>query len=192
MPGLGCCNISLHDLPNSFWISSLWNLACPRLISQLPIRFEISHRARQWYCHALCKISKWLGNRNWCNGPTRFCKIWVRDFTFGGISNIILQQASEVDIWPVLLITYYLTSKFRSRCTTVIHFQAIILPQNFAHTITWPWAKICLVVLLQFVWKQGNIYISIPVLWATNRLWNGQMTSPLTHDLWCDTIVHLM
>ena len=39
-------------------------------------RFEILHRARQWYCRALCKISKRFSKWNVCWGRfwNKFCK----------------------------------------------------------------------------------------------------------------------
>ena len=42
-------------------------------------RFEHLHRARQYYCRALCKISNWRDNWAISYGQTRFCKIYVRD-----------------------------------------------------------------------------------------------------------------
>ena len=43
----------------------------------LPNHFEILHIAWQWYCHAMCKISKWLGIWETNYGWIRLCKFWV-------------------------------------------------------------------------------------------------------------------
>ena len=46
-------------------------------ISRLPNRFETLHRARQWYCRALCKISKRYDNPNISNGGAMIRETWV-------------------------------------------------------------------------------------------------------------------
>ena len=47
-------------------------------------RDESLHRARQYHCRALCKISKRFDNWNRCSGRTSFREIW--DLSFGRIS----------------------------------------------------------------------------------------------------------
>ena len=57
--------VAIQDLISN---SNFMKLLCPELIYQLPNCFEILHRAWQWYCHALCKLSKQLGKWNLCYG----------------------------------------------------------------------------------------------------------------------------
>ena len=66
---------------NSAFTYAAWHFTRPPplCISNLPNPFEILHRAWQWYCHALWKISKGLGNWNRCYGWTNSCGIWVWD-----------------------------------------------------------------------------------------------------------------
>ena len=47
---------------------------CPLLIIHVLNRFEILHRARQWYCRALCKMSKRSGFWNGYYEQTTFRK----------------------------------------------------------------------------------------------------------------------
>ena len=54
------------------------NLLCPYLICQLWDRLEISHRAMQWHCRALCKISKRSDNWHVCYGSMIFGDIWTK------------------------------------------------------------------------------------------------------------------
>ena len=53
------------------------NVTSTLLISHLFGHFEILHRARQWHCRALCKISKWFNNWNAYYGRIGFHEIWV-------------------------------------------------------------------------------------------------------------------
>ena len=59
--------VAIYDT-SGVWKRILRNFVCPWHMSQLFNRFEISHRARQWYCHTLCKILQWLHNDNVCYG----------------------------------------------------------------------------------------------------------------------------
>ena len=53
----------------------------PLIVAQLSDCLEILYRAWQWHCHALCKISKWLGNWNGCYELIKF----LSKLSFGGI-----------------------------------------------------------------------------------------------------------
>ena len=54
---------------NSSWTQILFTIA---LISAVQSEFEALNRARQWHCHALCTISKWLDSDGISYGQTRF------------------------------------------------------------------------------------------------------------------------
>ena len=43
----------------------------------IAVSFETLHRARQWYCRALCKISKRYDNPNISNGGAMIRETWV-------------------------------------------------------------------------------------------------------------------
>ena len=50
-----------------------------------PNHFEILHRARQYHCCALCKISKRSGSWETSYRKLSFCTIWVQDMFLGDI-----------------------------------------------------------------------------------------------------------
>ena len=54
--------ITIQDTQRPSWTEILWYFVISKHPFQLFNHFEIWHRAWQWYCHALCKISKWLDN----------------------------------------------------------------------------------------------------------------------------------
>ena len=74
LPG-GCRNIYNTSLGNSSLMQILLKLICPKLIAQWPNHFGILHRAQQWYCCAMCNISKWFHD---CYGQMKFHKISVQ------------------------------------------------------------------------------------------------------------------
>ena len=67
------------DIGTSILNSNLAKSRLSLLIFWLPNCFEILRRARQWYCRALCQISKRFGNWNGCYGRTRFHETWAWD-----------------------------------------------------------------------------------------------------------------
>ena len=74
----GICRINV--VPKSdVKFSDMANLFSPFTNSQLLNHFEILHRARQFNCHAQCKISKWFNNQKGCYGWMSFQEIWVVD-----------------------------------------------------------------------------------------------------------------
>ena len=79
---VGCCNTGYpsetHFKLKSRKTSLVHNthLSC-NLFSSCQFVFEILHKARQWYCRALCKISKRFHNWETSYEQTRFHEIWV-------------------------------------------------------------------------------------------------------------------
>ena len=53
-------------------------------IAHLSNRFEVSHRAQQYHCRALCKFSKRFDYPNGSFGRTRFREIWVSRWVSDG------------------------------------------------------------------------------------------------------------
>ena len=80
----GSCKIRWISTPKLILNQFLWYLGYHWLISQVPTRFKISHRARQRKCHALDKISKQLINLNESCEQTKF----KLKMSFGWISYI--------------------------------------------------------------------------------------------------------
>ena len=88
-------------------------------ISQLPNRFEILHRARQWYCRALCNKSNRLGNWHGCCGGMIFCELclesefprdilyWARHTFFGVRQNKVNKMALNYGSHNGVIFTYH-------------------------------------------------------------------------------------
>ena len=71
-----CCNTWYRPKLNLSWTQISRNLVHPEHPFQWSNRFENLHRARQWHCRVLCKISKRFDSWGRHFGQTRFCKIW--------------------------------------------------------------------------------------------------------------------
>ena len=121
-------------LENSSQTQISRNLVHPQHFIWLPNRFENLHRAWQWHCHALCKISKWFDKQMISYGQMWFHKIEV-EYAF---QTDILHCDSP---WPRLLHKQYIPA-MQYCVADWFHGSRTVNSAGRPYAILWCWQSV--------------------------------------------------